>query len=128
MRALTLNVLSGGATVLLLALLSLPAMSVLDRHRATEATATAVRIAPARHPERVFGAYVDPWHVDDWARAIGAAPQAVAKFEAFARNRTLGEWAAESRRQGIRRMLVSWEPWATVPAALGLAAQAEPQP
>ena len=76
----------------------------------------------------MFGVYVDPWHVDDWARAIGAAPQAIAKFEAFSRNRTLDEYAAESARQGIRRMLVSWEPWTPVPAALGLGAQSAPQP
>ena len=132
MRQLTLNLLTGGATALILAVIALPAKEVLDGPRATSSRAAAAANlpspAPAAHPRRVFGAYVDPWHVDDWARAIGAAPQAVAKFEAFARNRTLGEWAAESRRQGIRRMLVSWEPWATVPAALGLAAQAEPQP
>src|SRR5215210_3992719 len=128
MRPLTLNVLSGGATVLLLALLSLPAMSVLDRHRATDAAATTARIVPARDPERVFGVYVDPWHVDDWARAIGAAPQAVAKFEAFSSRRTLSGYAAESRRQGIRRLMVSWEPWSPVPSALGVAAQARPQP
>jgi len=75
----------------------------------------------------VFGVYVDPWHADDWARAVGAAPQAIAKFEAFARDRGLREWATESRRRGIRRMLVSWEPWATVPVELGLRAQLEPQ-
>src|SRR5215203_1268375 len=132
MRQLTLNLLTGGATALILAVIALPAKEVLDGPRATSSRAAAAANlpspAPAAHPRRVFGAYVDPWHVDDWACAIGAAPQAVAKFEAFARNRTLGEWAAESRRQGIRRMLVSWEPWATVPAALGLAAQAQPQP
>jgi hypothetical protein len=76
----------------------------------------------------VFGAYVDPWHVDDWARAVGAAPQAIATFEAFSRDRTLGPWMAEARRQGIRRLLITWEPWAPVPAAEGLAAQAEQQP
>ena len=76
----------------------------------------------------MFGAYVDPWHVDDWARDIGAAPQAVAKFEAFSRRRTLDHYAAESRRQGIRRMMVSWEPWTPVPSALGVAAQSAPQP
>ena len=76
----------------------------------------------------MFGVYVDPWHVDDWARAIGAAPQAIAKFESFSRRRTLDEYAAESRRQGIHRMLVSWEPWTPVPAAHGVDAQSKPQP
>jgi mannan endo-1,4-beta-mannosidase len=132
MRQLTLNLLTCGATALILAVIALPTKDVLDGPRGTPSQADgAAKLpspAPAGDPRRVFGAYVDPWHVDDWARAIGAAPQAVAKFEAFARNRTLGEWAAESRRQGIRRMMVSWEPWATVPVALGLDAQAKPQP
>jgi hypothetical protein len=131
MRLLTLNLLTGGATLLILVALALPAKDVLDGPGDQASAAAEPNLPwsrPAAHPRRVFGAYVDPWHVDDWARAIGAAPQAIAKFEAFARNRTLDEWTAEASRQGISRMLVSWEPWATVPAALGLAAQARPQP
>ena len=125
MRAFTLNAITVVVTLILLAVLALPAMDALDRGPA-RAQADA-GFAPATHPRRVFGVYVDPWHVDDWARAIGAAPQAVAKFEAFARNRTVDQYAVEAERQGIRRMLVSWEPWETVPASLGLAAQSRPQ-
>jgi mannan endo-1,4-beta-mannosidase len=127
-RPLALNLLSGGATLLILAVLALPAKSVLDDGVEAEHRAPAAPLRPALHPRRVFGAYVDPWHVDDWARDIGAAPQAVAKFEAFSRRRTLDKYAAESRRQGIRRMMVSWEPWTPVPSALGVAAQSAPQP
>jgi mannan endo-1,4-beta-mannosidase len=126
LRPLALNLLTAGATMLLLALLALPAKSVLDRPAAHRAPVAPPR--PALRPRRVFGAYVDPWHVDDWARDIGAAPQAVAKFEAFSRRRTLDRYADESERQGIRRMMVSWEPWSPVPSALGVAAQAAPQP
>ena len=133
MRQLSLNLLTCAATAVILTVTALPAKRILDdgprrSPSLAEADDKLPSPAPVADPRRVFGAYVDPWHVDDWARAIGAAPQAVAKFEAFARNRPLGEWAAESRRQGISRMMVSWEPWATVPAALGLAAQAQPQP
>jgi hypothetical protein len=128
MRLLTLNILTGGATLLLLVALALPAKQLLDRGSQAHAADSLPRYAPAAHPRRVFGVYVDPWHVDEWARAIGAAPQAVAKFEAFSRNRTIANYAAESRRQGIRRMLVSWEPWTPVPAALGVDAQARQQP
>jgi mannan endo-1,4-beta-mannosidase len=128
MRLLTLNILTGSATLLLLVALALPAKQILDRGSPARAEAALPRYAPAAHPRRVFGIYVDPWHVDEWARAIGAAPQAVAKFEAFSRNRTLDSYAAESRRQGIRRMLVSWEPWTPVPASLGIDAQTRPQP
>src|SRR4051794_3220128 len=126
MRALTLNVLSGAATLVLLAVLALPAVHVLGRDGADPAAA-ARALVPAQHPRRVFGVYVDPWHVDEWARAVGAAPQAIAKFEAFSRNRALTDYGAESRRQGIRRMMVAWEPWRPVPSALGVAAQAAPQ-
>jgi hypothetical protein len=129
-RPVALNLFSCAVTVLLLAVLAIPAKRALER--GTEARAAAVAalpaVKPAARPRRVFGVYVDPWHVDDWARAVGAAPQATAKFESFSRNRTLGKYAAESRRQGIRRMLVSWEPWTPVPAALGVDAQSRPQP
>ena len=130
MRAAMLNILTCGATVLLLAVLALPAKRALERGSQARAVAAAVvpRYEPAAHPRRVFGVYVDPWHVDDWALAIGAAPQAIAKFEAFSRRRTLAKYAAESRRQHIRRMMVSWEPWTPVPAALGIGAQARQQP
>jgi mannan endo-1,4-beta-mannosidase len=127
-RPLALNLLTGAATLLMLALLALPAKSVLDRRAASRTAPLGAAPRPAQDPRRVFGAYVDPWHVDDWARDVGAAPQAIAKFEAFSRRRTLDAYAAESRRQGIRRMMVSWEPWTPVPSALGVAAQAAPQP
>lgn len=126
MRPLALNVLTCSATVLILAALALPAKHVLDGAEQAKGDALP-RIVPAAQPRRVFGAYVDPWHIDDWARAVGAAPQAVAKFEAFSRNRTLGDWTAEARRQGIRRLLISWEPWTPVPTALGMDAQSRPQ-
>jgi mannan endo-1,4-beta-mannosidase len=128
MRLAALNAVTCGATFLLLAVLALPAKQTLDRPPAKSAAAAPPRYEPAPHPRRVFGVYVDPWHVDDWAGAVGGAPQAIAKFEAFSRDRTLDEYAAECRRQGIRRMLVSWEPWTPVPSALGLDAQAQPQP
>jgi glycosyl hydrolase family 26 len=127
MRLVALNALTCGATILLLAVLALPAKQALDRGEQARAAEDLPRVVPAPHPRRVFGVYVDPWHVDDWARAIGAAPQAIAKFESFSRNRGIGKYSAEARRQGIRRMLVSWEPWTPVPAALGLAAQSQPQ-
>jgi hypothetical protein len=52
----------------------------------------------------------------------------VAKFEAFSRKRTIDSFLAESERQGIRQVLVSWEPWEPVPAALGTTLQYLPQP
>lgn len=78
---------------------------------------------PAAHaatPTRTFGAYVDPWHVAEWAANVGAAPQSVARFEAFSRGTTVDEFLRESERQGLRRVLVTWEPWRPVAAELGV--------
>ena len=128
MRPFALHVMTGGATLLILALLALPAKQVLDQASDTHAAPAAEWFVPAKEPRRVFGVYVDPWHVDDWARAIGAAPQAVAKFEAFSSGRTLSGYTAESQNKGIRRMMVSWEPWQPVASSLGVGAQSAPQP
>jgi len=116
---LALNVLSLSATVVLIVLLSLPAKRVLDAPRPAAATGPL--------PQRLFGVYVDPWHLDDWSRSVGASPQIVAKFEAFSKDRTIDNFASEAERRGIRRLLVSWEPWKPVPTAAGLAAQFSPQ-
>ena len=123
--------MTGGATLVILALLALPAKQAFERRDAAQAAQATVQdlpFAPAEHPRRVFGVYVDPWHVDEWADAVGGAPQAVAKFEAFSSGRSIAGYAQESRRKGIRRLMVSWEPWKPVPSALGVGAQAEPQP
>jgi hypothetical protein len=120
LRHLALNLLTGSATLILLGALALPAKHVLD---APERPANAGAV----WPKRAFGVYVDPWHVDDWARNVGEAPQMVAKFEAFSNQRTIDNFLAESERQGVRRLLVSWEPWKPVPVSRGLAAQFRPQ-
>jgi mannan endo-1,4-beta-mannosidase len=122
MRRLALNLFTSAITLALLAALTVPALRVLDPR--TPARAATRYVIPAR----TFGVYVDPWHVDDWARRIGARPQLVAKFEAFARKRTIGSFLAENERQGIRQVMVSWEPWEPVPAALGTTLQQLPQP
>ena len=132
MRQLALHAMTGTATLLILAALAVPAMRALERQDAARAAPepapAAARFAPAEHPRRVFGVYVDPWHVDEWASAIDAAPQAVAKFEAFSSGRSIRGYADESRRKGIHRLMVSWEPWTPVASALGVGAQARPQP
>jgi mannan endo-1,4-beta-mannosidase len=122
MRRLALNLFTSAITLALLAALTVPALRVLDPHNPARAATRYVI------PARTFGVYVDPWHLDDWARRIGARPQLVAKFEAFARKRTIGSFLAENQRQGIRQVMVSWEPWEPVPAALGTTLQQLPQP
>ena len=87
--------------------------------------------APAANAEaagRAFGVYVDPWHVGEWSRSVGVAPQYVGRFEAFSRGTTVDGFLREAERQGLRRVLVTWEPWTPVPAVLGVVEQFRPQP
>jgi mannan endo-1,4-beta-mannosidase len=132
MKPFWLNLATSSVTLALLVGLAMPAKWTLDAARRSAASSVIAPDAPwprpARNPRRAFGAYVDPWHVDDWARNVGAAPQMVAKFEAFANARTIDPWLAQARHIGIRRLLISWEPWKPVPAAWGTALQARPQP
>jgi hypothetical protein len=114
-----LNLLTASATVLILAVLTLPALAVHARE-----------VTPPTLPEpalRSFGVYVDPWHIDDWAAGVGATPTMAAKFESFSRKRDVQNFTGEARRRGIRTVLVSWEPWRPVKAALGVYRQSYPQ-
>ena len=130
MKPFSLNLLTSSATLILLLALALPARSVFVSGREARAVASLETPwpRPAANPRRAFGVYVDPWHVDDWARSVGAAPQLVAKFEAFSNGRVIDPWLTQSRRIGVRQLLVSWEPWKPVPAAWGTALQARDQP
>jgi mannan endo-1,4-beta-mannosidase len=115
-----LNLSTASLTILVLAALALPAVGV--HHRLVTPPTLPVPEA------RAFGVYVDPWHIDDWAAAVGAQPTIAAKFEAFARRRTIANFTKEAQRRGIRSVLVSWEPWRPVKARLGVYRQAAPQP
>ncbi|MEA2444017.1 MAG: hypothetical protein QOJ12_1309, partial [Thermoleophilales bacterium] len=81
----------------------------------------------ATPPRRTFGVYVDPWHVGEW-RSAGIAPDYVGRFEAFSRQATVDSFLREAERQTLGSVLVTWEPWKPVPANLGVAEQAKPQP
>lgn len=91
-------------------------------------TAALALAAPASASPRAFGVYVDPWHVSGWAQSVGRAPQYVARFEAFSRGGSVDAFLREAERQGLRHVLVSWEPWRPVPDELGVAEQFRPQP
>jgi Glycosyl hydrolase family 26 len=90
--------------------------------------ATLLPVSIAAASPRTFGAYVDPWHVSEWAQHIGFRPRYVARFEAFSRGAVLDSFLREAERQGLRRVLVTWEPWKPVPPELGAARQFLPQP
>ncbi|MGH3679512.1 MAG: glycoside hydrolase family 26 protein [Natronosporangium sp.] len=77
---------------------------------------------------REFGILSDPWQVDEWADAVGAAPTMVMEFEQWHRNRTIDDHFAQARRQGLDSFMVAWEPWRPVPPSLGKAAQYADQP
>jgi mannan endo-1,4-beta-mannosidase len=111
-------------TVLLLGLLSLPARRILE----ASTPSPVIAPAPAQAPKRLFGAYVDPWHLGEWSSHVGVAPQLVAKFESFSQDRTIDAFLQEVQNQGVTRAMVSWEPWKPVPAQLGPQRQAQPQP
>jgi Glycosyl hydrolase family 26 len=117
-RRFALNLLTVSGTAILLALLALPALTV-----STERVATVV---PSH--ARLFGVYVDPWHVGEWSDAVGVRPNLIAKFEAFSRRRSADKFLRRLERDGVSRALVSWEPWKPVPARLGAARQAQLQP
>ncbi|MFL5827964.1 MAG: glycoside hydrolase family 26 protein [Thermoleophilaceae bacterium] len=138
MRALLINFVTTGATVVLLGTLTFPASRILTDSIATpveKASAAPPRVAPKRlfslragPVSRWFGVYVDPWHVSAWARAVGAKPQVAAKFTSFSDRRPVSKFLRECERRRIRSVLISWEPWRPVPAALGVDAQRRPQP
>src|SRR3954453_1532861 len=123
MRRLLLNLLTLSGTVVVLAALSVPAM--LEVGRSSGSAPATAEVVPAH---RLFGVAVDPWHVDEWSRAVGARPQLVAKFQAFSRRGSVKPYMAEAQRQGINTLMISWEPWRPVPAARGRGAQFRPQP
>jgi mannan endo-1,4-beta-mannosidase len=119
------NLLTSVVTLALLALLTLPASRV---HGPAPDVTAALADSGGPAPARTFGVYVDPWHVAPWAKAVGGAPQMVAKFESFSRRRSLTPFLAETARQGVHQVLISWEPWEPVPARLGITLQFLPQP
>jgi mannan endo-1,4-beta-mannosidase len=77
---------------------------------------------------REFGVVVDPWHVDEWAEAVGAQPTMVMKFEQWHSARMLDEQFAEAGARGLTSFMVTWEPWEPVPAELGQDQQFADQP
>jgi hypothetical protein len=90
--------------------------------------ATLVLCTPAAASPRTLGVYVDPWHVPAWAQNVGFRPRYVARFEAFSRRATIDSFLREAERQGLRRVLVTWEPWRPVPPELGAVQQFRTQP
>jgi hypothetical protein len=121
MARLSLNLLTASATLVLLGFLTLPALAVHGRGELSGPS-------PAPLPQTAFGVYVDPWHIGRWATAVGAVPNMAAKFEGFWRRRTPAKFTDQAQRIGIRRVLISWEPWKPVSSKLGVLRGARPQP
>jgi hypothetical protein len=78
--------------------------------------------------DREFGVALDPWHVDDWANAVGAKPTMVMEFEAWSHNRTLDQHFQQAEQAGLQSFMVTWEPWSPVDSAAGTEAQYAIQP
>jgi hypothetical protein len=137
-RRLALNLLTSSLTLLLLALVTLPAWRVhrgsvaasivgTPQPKAESQTNPNPKPKPASTPRRLFGVYVDPWHLGEWSAQVGARPTLVAKFHAFSRRRTPDAFLHQVERDNVTSAMVSWEPWKPVPAALGWRRQARPQ-
>jgi hypothetical protein len=122
MRRHLSTLLTSGLTLALLVALTLPASRVLS------AGGRAAAVVSEDTPARTFGVYVDPWHQRAWGEAVGAAPTMVAKFEAFSNRRPIAPFLARVSRDGIRQVLISWEPWEPVPARMGITLQFLSQP
>jgi mannan endo-1,4-beta-mannosidase len=125
-RPVAAHALTALLALTLLALLSIPALDIVEGASKTTPVAVATARTPPE-PKRLFGVYVDPWHVGEWRRRVGAPPQLVAKFEAFSKQRTIDTFLDGAIEHGIRRVMVTWEPWAPVPAAAGVRAQRRQQ-
>jgi mannan endo-1,4-beta-mannosidase len=120
-RPLALNLATCSATLVLLALLALPAWTL---H-------TGADVSPrgqAPSPGRLFGVYTDPRDLARWSRDVGLRPNLVGEFEAFSRRRAPDQFLHRAARAGVTRAMITWEPWKTVPAVLGPQRQAKAQP
>jgi hypothetical protein len=126
MRPHILNLATIGATILVLATLTFPAGRILTS-ALPPAPATASAALPPPDSSRFIGVYLDPWHVGDWSRAVGARPQLLAKFQSFASRRPVSGFLDAAEREHVRRVMITWEPWRTIPAALGGRAQSRSQ-
>lgn len=126
MRSHALNLATAVITLLLLGTLTFPASRILSAP--LNATPEPARAAvPADNGRFFFGAYANPWHLDGWTRGVGARPQLLAKFQSFAQSRPVGDFLTQCERDGVGRVLISWEPWLPVAASLGGRAQGQPQ-
>src|SRR3954453_13065000 len=113
MARLSLNLLTASATLILLGFLTLPPLAV---HAPREHAGPS----PAASPRGAFGVYVDQWHIQGWGVSVGAMPTMAAKFEGFWGRRTPIKFTDQAERLGIRRVLISWEPWKPVSSRLGV--------
>lgn len=68
--------------------------------------------APSAWP-RLAGVTADPWHSDEWQRAVGVRPDLVMIFRAWSRTTPLREMLREAARRNLIYML-TWEPWEPV--------------
>lgn len=67
---------------------------------------------------RLVGVATDPWHVDDWSRAVGRRFDIAMNFYAWSKQHDPTKAFLEAESQGVIPM-ITWEPWRPVPAALG---------
>lgn len=98
-RRLAVNAVSAAATAFILAAI------------ASAAYAFELRQAHVSLPShRLIGVTTDPWHSDEWGRALGGRIDIVANFMAWGYGKSPRKRFAEAQRRRLIP-LVTWEPW-----------------
>jgi hypothetical protein len=107
--------------------------AILSVHRTPDSAASVANPGESYLPTsmtqypRLFGVASDPWHVDDWDRAVGASFDIVMNFYAWSKRRDPTHSFEEAARRGVIPM-ITWEPWRPVAAVKGPFRQGSLQP
>ena len=133
MRPFALHVMTGGATLLILALLALPAKRALERPSDTPGGSDrSVRRCAVRAGDGIRGASSACTSIP--GTSTTGRPRSARRrrrSRSSRRSPAIAASAATPRRaarKGIRRLMLSWEPWTPVASSLGVGAQSAPQP
>lgn len=62
-----------------------------------------------------FGVVASPWDIDEWEAATGIRADFPMVFEKWSRERTIEGHFAKALSAGYSRLMVTWEPWESVP-------------
>lgn len=111
------NLLSVSLTVAALAIIAAVAVTVSSHATPVPSATRAPEVSLARPtPQkwpRLVGVTADPWHSDEWTRALRVRPDIVMIFRAWSRTTPLTPMLEEAARRRLT-MMFTWEPWRPV--------------